>query len=169
MADPYSTFVYFFTHPNPAYLAFGAVAVFLVALGLARSKDLLISILVALYVSALITALFPYHGWVHEALFIRHPTLVPLFIFGFSAVVTLLSLRRYILSNYQHRPVWRTIEVVVLSLMVTGLSFSILHHIVGIASLFPGWQASDFLFASKQALTFWLIAPVLSFPLFIRP
>ena len=169
MADPYTVFISFFTNPNPAYLAFGGVVVFLVALGLARSKDLLVTILVAVYVSALITVLFPYHAWVHETFFIRHPTLVPLFMFGFSIVVTILSLRKYVLSNYQHRPIWRTIEVIVLSLMITGLCFSILHHSVGIASLFPGWQASDFLFASKQALTFWLIAPVLSFPLFIRP
>lgn len=154
---------------SPGVLALLGSLLFLIALGLAKSKDVLIRLLIALYIAAFITAQFPLYEFIAEELWVTDRTTLTLFVFGLSASITLLSLRRYIGSTYQHHVIWRTVEVIILALVIVGFTGAILHHLVGGALSTALGPVAGHLFSSPLAYTAWLIAPLAVFPLFIRP
>lgn len=141
--------------------------ILLVALGLSKGKDSLIVFLLALYPAGLITEYFPFYD-----LFARNSQLIKdfssLFIFLSSLVAVIFFIKGYIDTNYQHHTFWRVVEVIVLAIVSVGLFFALLYHLVGVTSLYDFSFVFDALFSSKIAFFIWLIAPLLSIPLFVR-
>ena len=154
---------------SPGVMALVGSLFFLIALGLAKSKDLLIRLLIALYIAAFITAQFPFYESIAATLAVTDRTTLTLFLFGFSTAVALLALRRYIGSTYQHHVLWRTVEVVVLAFVIVGFTGAVFHHVVDGQMLMALGPVTGHLFAPPLAYAAWLLAPLLIFPLFIRP
>jgi len=141
--------------------------VLLCALGFAKTKDVLITLLIAVYSATACTTVFPIYGasWFG---FVLHEQTARLLVFSIMFLVVVLSLRGYVCSVYQQSVLWRTVEIVVLSCMIVGIVFSMMVHVGGLTSILHIDQTVLTLFTSPYALLFWISAPMLSIPLFVR-
>ncbi len=148
---------------------FGVVALF-VAIGLAKGKDMLLVLLFSLYPSLLIVRYFPFY----DEITIGNNnttsvTIEKLMFFLLSVIVVAIIMRAYINTGYQGNSFWRFVEVFVLSVMCVGLFISGLYHVVHVERLYNFSFVFDILFVSPGVFFIWLISPLLSIPMFVRP
>ncbi len=138
------------------------------AAALTRGKDVLLTILVALYPAALITQTFPYYGRVSLEL-ANSDTYERLIVLLISSIIIFTVMRKYLKSTFQLRVVWRFVEALVLAVSITGLFLAVLFNVVNIATLYSFSVVFYALFATPVALFGWLLVPIVSIPLFVRP
>ena len=163
------SFTELFLAVSPSLAGVVGFVTLMVAVGMSQGKNALISSLIGVYVATLVTAYFPYYDLIESELGISDIKVLKILVFGLFVTGTILSLRKYISNTHQHHLFWRTIEVVVLSIGVVGLTFASLYHVVGIGEHLSFGPMLESLFSSKSSFFFWIIAPIFSFPLFIRP
>jgi hypothetical protein len=141
----------------------------LMALGLKKGKDILITFIFALYPSALITAHFPFYTQLDILPFATGLVVMKLIVFIaiFSACVFVIA--PYIDTGYQQHAFWRFVEMITLSVTTLGLLGAILYHFIEVEKLYNFSIVLDTLFSTPLALGIWLIAPIVALPLFVRP
>lgn len=169
MSDPYTDIVMFISNASPAMLGCGGVIILLCVLGFVHGKDTLIAVLVALYVGAAVMQLFPLYPLVRSTFALSESTPLRLYMFGLTTTVAFMVFRRYVYTLYQHSTFWRIFEIILLSLLIVGFAGSVTCYIMGSTGFVPALGPVATLFVPSYALAVWLIAPLVSFPLFIRP
>ena len=140
----------------------GVVALIAV-IGVAKGKRVIIAILFSLYPAAFISMNIP------QIVQLESGALASLFLFVVSIVAISFVLVKYMKRSFPERTFWRMVEIIALSVSVTGLLFALLYHAVRIESVHNFGVIADTLFASPIALFVWLLAPLISIPLFVRP
>jgi hypothetical protein len=140
----------------------------LVTVGLTQGKNMLLVFLVSLYPAALVAVFFPYYDLIAIGSLKSSEVSEPLTVFLVSFIVFFFIFRTFIGARHQFHTFWRFIEVFMLSVTVVGLFFALLYHVVGIEGYYNFSHIFDLAFISKTSLFIWLVAPIVSFPLFIR-
>jgi len=135
---------------------------------LTRGKEVLLTVLVALYPATMITELFPHYGRVSVSM-AQSDTYERLAVFLVATLLIFLILRKYLRSTFQLRAIWRFIESFMLGVSITGLFFAALFNVVHIETIYDFSVVFYMLFATPAALFGWLLVPIVSIPLFVRP
>lgn len=149
---------------------FGALGliILLSALGLSKGKSILFTLLVALYPSAFVTLFFPFYDSIQVGNNAMAKMFVPLSVFLLSTAILFAIFRRYINAGYQFHTFWRFVEVIVLSITITGFTIAILYHVVDVDTYYSFSSFFNMLFASPLSFFIWILAPLVSIPLFVR-
>lgn len=146
-----------------------AFVLLLIALGLAKGKDMLIVFILAVYPSALFTAHFPFYEKVQHISLLSTPSIPELVVFVATLLVGMRILSSYIDTGYQQHTFWRYVELITLSLAGVVLTVSVLYNIIEFQYLYNLSPVIDTVFASGTYFFFWLIAPFIIIPSFVRP
>jgi hypothetical protein len=149
---------------------FGVVAfvTLFAALGLAKNKKVLVTLLVSLYPAALVAVFFPYYEYINVGNAKVSVVAGPLIILFLGTIGAFFILRPYIETHYQYHTFWRFAEVMALAVAIVGLCVALLYHVVKIESFYNFSIFFDTLFISPVALFLWIAGPLLSIPLFVR-
>lgn len=140
----------------------------LLALSLSKGRDELLAIMFALYPAALITEYLPFYQMVSFGGG-SADSVEKLVVFVVTFIISLVIIRSYVDTAFEQRALWRFIEGFVLSVTTIGLTLAVLYHIVHIEMLYNFSGVFDIIVMSPTALFLWLVAPLVSISLFVRP
>ncbi len=146
-------------------LLLGGALTLCVALGLTKGKDTLLALLLALYPAVVVTGECPFYGRLGGSM---GGVLEPMVVFLVTWVAVFFIIQNYIHSMYPASGFWRLVEIVVLSLGAVGLCVAALYHVVGIERIHDFSSLIDTLVAAPAAWAAWIVAPLMSIPLFVR-
>jgi hypothetical protein len=136
------------------------LAVAFLFLGFRKGKDVLVTGLLSLYVTAF---LYSNAFFVNSLIFVaKDPAKLfwnhlAIFILFFVPVYLILS--KIILAENDRGPLG-LIKMAILSLVTTGLLITIFYHVVPISTVYNFSSAVDSLFESSRTFTVWLILPL---------
>lgn len=157
------------TNLSTEALAIAGVLLFLLALGFAKGKSELLAVLCAVYPATLIAYVFPYASYLTVGGTGQAGDATRmLIIFGVVLVVCVFGLRRFVSVPVGQGALVRTVELVLLSALITGTLLAVAVTLLEADTLYPSSALTARLFDGSLALFWWLVGGIISTYILVR-
>lgn len=165
---PTETITYL-TSISSEVLALGGAVLFLVALGLAKGKGELLALLVALYPAAIVASTFPYWSQMPFRSSVGDDaTMNAVVVFGLGTLLGFFVLRGFISGLIRPNSLARTLETLMVALIVTGTGMALAATLLNTTALYPLSPLALMLFSGQVALFWWIVGGLGCLGLIIR-
>ncbi len=145
-----------------------ALIVVLSVLGFIKGKNVLFTTLLSLYPAALVAVFFPFYDKINVGNNSWALMFGPFAVLALSFTLAFVLIRPYVHAGYQYQPFWKIVEVVALSLFVSGFIIVLLCEIVDVDRFYAFSSFFLRVYVTKTALFAWTFIPLAGIPIYLR-